>query len=61
MAQPVVRNKLAGMIARSESYQNWLENLTHQMCHMVIPDVHSTCALLMAVQSYKEQADKLAG
>lgn len=23
------------MIARTESVQNWLENITHQMCNMV--------------------------
>ncbi|KAK7690818.1 hypothetical protein QCA50_005919 [Cerrena zonata] len=44
-AQPVVRNKLATMIARTEGSQNWLENITYQMCNM----------------SYKEQANKLAG
>ncbi|KAF8674029.1 Acyl-CoA dehydrogenase NM domain-like protein [Rhizoctonia solani] len=43
--QPVVRHKLAAMIARCESVQNWLENVTHQMCCM----------------SYHVQADKLAG
>ncbi|KAI9313275.1 acyl-CoA dehydrogenase/oxidase [Dichotomocladium elegans] len=43
--QPVIRNKLASMIAKVESAQNWLENLTYQMNHM----------------SYKEQSDKLAG
>jgi alkylation response protein AidB-like acyl-CoA dehydrogenase len=44
-AQPVVRNKIAGMISRVESLQAWLENLTYQMCHM----------------SYKQQGMKLAG
>ncbi|OCH95412.1 acyl-CoA dehydrogenase [Obba rivulosa] len=44
-SQPVVRAKLAAMIARTESVQNWLENVTYQMCNM----------------SYKEQASKLAG
>ncbi|QRV89915.1 acyl-CoA dehydrogenase [Ceratobasidium sp. AG-Ba] len=43
--QAVVRHKLATMIARTESVQNWLENVTHQMCRM----------------SYRVQADKLAG
>ncbi|CUA68442.1 Very long-chain specific acyl-CoA dehydrogenase, mitochondrial [Rhizoctonia solani] len=43
--QPVVRHKLATMMARCESVQNWLENVTHQMCCM----------------SYHVQADKLAG
>ncbi|KAG8702169.1 hypothetical protein FRC08_003655 [Ceratobasidium sp. 394] len=33
------------MIARTESVQNWLENVTHQMCCM----------------PYRVQADKLAG
>ncbi|KAG6917018.1 hypothetical protein DXG01_004283 [Tephrocybe rancida] len=41
----VIRSKLAAMIARVESTQNWLENLTHQMNNM----------------SYKQQAAKLAG
>ncbi|KAH9838404.1 peroxisomal acyl-CoA-dehydrogenase [Rhodofomes roseus] len=44
-SQAVVRSKLAAMIARTESVQNWLENLTYQMCNM----------------SYREQANKLAG
>ncbi|ORZ16220.1 acyl-CoA dehydrogenase/oxidase [Absidia repens] len=43
--QPVIRNKLAGMIAQLESMHNWLENLTYQMNHM----------------DYKEQSIKLAG
>ncbi|CAA7267133.1 unnamed protein product [Cyclocybe aegerita] len=41
----VIRSKLAAMISRVESTQNWLENLTYQMNNM----------------SYKEQAAKLAG
>ncbi|KAN0093234.1 Acyl-CoA dehydrogenase/oxidase, N-terminal and middle domain containing protein [Tylopilus felleus] len=45
VSQAVVRSKVAAMIARAESCQNWLENLTHQMNNM----------------SYKEQARKLAG
>ncbi|KAK0469827.1 peroxisomal acyl-CoA-dehydrogenase [Desarmillaria tabescens] len=44
-SQAVIRNKLAGMISRAESVQNWLENITYQMCNM----------------SYKQQASKLAG
>jgi alkylation response protein AidB-like acyl-CoA dehydrogenase len=32
--QPVVRQKLARMIALCESHQAWLESLTYQMCHM---------------------------
>lgn len=45
ISQPVVRSKLAAMIARVETCQNWLENITYQMCNM----------------NYKQQADKLAG
>jgi len=45
LEQPVVRSKLAGMIARVETSQAWLENITHQMNHM----------------PYKDQAKYLAG
>ncbi|KAI8920674.1 acyl-CoA dehydrogenase [Entophlyctis helioformis] len=45
LEQPVIRNKLAHMIAEVEAHQNWLENLTYQMTQM----------------SYKEQSVKLAG
>ncbi|KAJ6494762.1 acyl-CoA dehydrogenase/oxidase [Mycena vitilis] len=44
-SQPVVRQKLAAMIARFESCQSWIENITFQMCQM----------------SSKEQAQHLAG
>ncbi|GLB40176.1 putative acyl-CoA dehydrogenase, N-terminal domain [Lyophyllum shimeji] len=44
-SQAVIRAKLANMIARAETSQNWLENITYQMCNM----------------SYKQQASKLAG
>ncbi|KAI9063490.1 acyl-CoA dehydrogenase NM domain-like protein [Trametes sanguinea] len=44
-AQPVVRARLANMIARVEAGQNWLEFVTHQMNNM----------------SYDEQSDKIAG
>ncbi|KAN0129166.1 acyl-coa dehydrogenase [Lactarius tabidus] len=44
-SQAVVRAKLAQMIARIESAQSWLENITHQMNNM----------------SYAEQSDKIAG
>ncbi|KAF9525678.1 peroxisomal acyl-CoA-dehydrogenase [Crepidotus variabilis] len=43
--QAVIRSKMAAMISRVESVQNWLENITHQMNNM----------------SYKQQASKLAG
>ncbi|KAF8625551.1 hypothetical protein AX15_005317 [Amanita polypyramis BW_CC] len=44
-SQAVVRSKIAGMIARAESVQCWLENITHQMNNM----------------TYRQQANKLAG
>ena len=34
-SQAVIRSKLADMIAKSESVQGWLENVTHQMNNMV--------------------------
>lgn len=43
--QPVIRQKLAIMVAQVEGVHNWLENLTFQMTQM----------------PYKEQAEKLAG
>ncbi|KAJ2898145.1 hypothetical protein MKZ38_004145 [Zalerion maritima] len=43
--QPVIRQKLAKMIALAESHQSWLETITYQMCNM----------------PYKEQAKHLAG
>ncbi|KXN91722.1 Long-chain specific acyl-CoA dehydrogenase, mitochondrial [Leucoagaricus sp. SymC.cos] len=44
-SQAVIRSKLAAMISRVESVQNWLESITYQMNQM----------------SYKQQATKLAG
>ncbi|KAF8305920.1 peroxisomal acyl-CoA-dehydrogenase [Clavulina sp. PMI_390] len=43
--QAVIRSKLAAMISRTESVQNWLENITFQMCNM----------------NYAQQSDLLAG
>jgi len=34
-SQAVIRNKLAAMISRVESVQNWTECITHQMNQMV--------------------------
>ncbi|PVG01670.1 acyl-CoA dehydrogenase NM domain-like protein [Serendipita vermifera] len=45
VSQAVIRHKLAAMIARCESAQAWLENITYQMTKM----------------SYRQQSDKLAG
>ncbi|KAI6082572.1 acyl-CoA dehydrogenase NM domain-like protein [Hypoxylon rubiginosum] len=43
--QPVIRQKLAKMIALVEANQSWLETITYQMCHM----------------PYKQQAQYLGG
>lgn len=45
ISQPVIRNKLAHMIAEVEAVNNWIESITFQMCKM----------------SPREQARKLAG
>ena|ERR1700733_10152557 len=45
LQQAVIRSKLAGMIARVEAVQNWLENVTYQMCKM----------------NYAQQSEHLAG
>lgn len=41
-SQAVIRAKLANMIARIESAQNWLESITHQMNNVrtPFPDIH---------------------
>ena len=44
-SQAVIRSKLAAMISRVETAQNWLENITYQMNNM----------------KYREQANYLAG
>jgi len=36
--EPVIRQKLAKMIALCESHQSWLETITYQMCHMSYPE-----------------------
>lgn len=45
ITQPVIRQKLARMIALTEANQAWLEQITYQMNHL----------------SYKEQAKSLSG
>jgi len=44
-SQAVIRAKLAAMIARVETAQSWIENITYQMNHM----------------NYKQHATYLAG
>jgi hypothetical protein len=45
ISQAVIRSKLGAMIARVESAQNWLENVTYQMNNM----------------NYRQQSVNLAG
>lgn len=60
--QAVVRAKLAGMISRVESSQNWLESVTYQMNNVSSQFVHCKQRPTFSVQmSYDEQSDKLAG
>lgn len=40
-AQAVVRAKLAGMISRVESSQNWLESVTYQMNNVCLQPTHT--------------------
>ena len=63
-SQPVVRAKIAAMISRAEAIQAWLENITYQMCNMVLIfrcNMKETNTQARILQSYKQQASKLAG
>ena len=70
-AQPVVRARLATMIARVESGQNWLEFVTHQMNNVrgalslslrARARSETWCSPFACGQmSYDEQSDKIAG
>ena len=44
-SQAVIRSKIAAMIARVESVQSWLENITYQMNNMVRPFSSNTSTL----------------
>ena len=61
-SQPVIRARLASMIARVEAAQNWLEFITHQM-NNVCPSLSldPRPVLTPSEMSYNEQSDKLAG
>ena len=62
-AQAVVRAKLAGMISRVESSQNWIESVTYQMNNVSPRPMHGAKSSItcLAQMSYHEQSDKLAG
>ena len=52
-SQAVIRSKVAAMIARTESVQSWLENITHQINNMVRPISASGGARAMMENPYK--------
>jgi hypothetical protein len=68
-SQAVIRSKLAAMMAKVESLQNWLENITYQMNNMVrllsflenLSTLEKYSFIIHFWQSYKQQASKLAG
>jgi len=51
-SQAVVRSKIAAMIARVESVQSWLENITHQMNNMVRPTSVQTSSCRVEEKKY---------
>jgi alkylation response protein AidB-like acyl-CoA dehydrogenase len=51
-SQAVVRSKIAAMIARVESVQSWLENITYQMNNMVRPTLVRTLSCRVEVKKY---------
>ncbi|KAI0767928.1 acyl-CoA dehydrogenase/oxidase [Irpex lacteus] len=53
----VIRSKMANMIARAESIQSWLENITYQMCHMVVyKEQAKTCWPIAFLKMYSTRA-----
>eukprot|EP01062_Namystynia_karyoxenos_P030533 TRINITY_DN227_c0_g1_i1.p1 TRINITY_DN227_c0_g1~~TRINITY_DN227_c0_g1_i1.p1 ORF type:complete len:526 (+),score=228.70 TRINITY_DN227_c0_g1_i1:104-1681(+) len=50
--QPVVRAKLAAMIAKTEAVQNWLENVTYQMNVMPFDEMNLKLAGPIALLKY---------
>ncbi len=68
--QAVVRARLAAMIARVESGQNWLEFVTHQMNNVStsyyltasgVGEIRCADGCLVSQMSYEEQSDNIAG
>mmetsp|Transcript_17024 Transcript_17024/g.23687 ORF Transcript_17024/g.23687 Transcript_17024/m.23687 type:complete len:515 (+) Transcript_17024:65-1609(+) len=58
LSQPVIRNKLARMVAQLESVSNWHENITYQMCKMSYLDQSKHLAGPIALCKY--QATRVA-
>ena len=52
MQQPVVRFKMAGVIARVEAVTNWLENMTYQMNEMPFKEMSVKLAGPLALLKY---------
>jgi alkylation response protein AidB-like acyl-CoA dehydrogenase len=53
LAQAVIRQKFAHMIAKVEAIQAWLESVTFQMCNMV-SDTSSLCAVSGSIVGRKD-------
>lgn len=61
-AQPVIRSKLAKLISRIESCQNWFESVTYQMNNVSYSFVFEHIVIHEILQmNYIQQSDKLAG
>jgi alkylation response protein AidB-like acyl-CoA dehydrogenase len=52
--QPVIRYKMAEMIAAVESCHSMLEDLTNQMCHMSVKEINKDLAGPIALLKYKQ-------
>lgn len=59
IAQPVIRNKLANMLAKCEAVQAWLEAVTFQMCNMNYAETNEHLA--GQISFLKMQCTKNAG
>jgi alkylation response protein AidB-like acyl-CoA dehydrogenase len=57
-SQAVVRSKIAAMIARVESVQSWLENITHQMNNMVRPHFLLECHRVVLKKTHSRTRSK---
>jgi alkylation response protein AidB-like acyl-CoA dehydrogenase len=65
-SQPVIRFKLAKLISRIETCQNWFESVTYQMNNVSEFHVPTYLRLLryktqILQMNYTQQSDKLAG
>lgn len=54
MQQPVIRYKMAEMVAAVESVHSMLEDITYQMCKMTQPEINKHLAGPIALLKYKQ-------